>query len=195
MTRQRLPPEPQHRALSSARPRQPRGTRCDRRTARSGVAENVEIEYESFDFEALRERLGGRCFICELLAGNPEFRHDVFYENAVAFLNKYPSLYGYSLVAPKQHREAVTADFHPDEYLALQEVVYRVGEAIRRTVPAERLYILSLGSQEGNRHVHWHVAPLPPGVPFEQQQPRGIEPTRPLADQRRRNGRACAPPR
>jgi hypothetical protein len=21
-----------------------------------------------------------------------------------------------------------------------------------------------------NRHVHWHLAPLPPGVPFEQQQ-------------------------
>ena len=35
---------------------------------------------------------------------------------------------------------------------------------------SERLYILSLGSQQGNRHVHWHVAPLPPGVPFEQQQ-------------------------
>ena len=34
----------------------------------------------------------------------------------------------------------------------------------------ERVYILSLGSQTGNRHIHWHVAPLPPGVPFEQQQ-------------------------
>lgn len=37
-------------------------------------------------------------------------------------------------------------------------------------VPTERLYILSLGSHQGNRHVHWHVAPLPPGVPFEEQQ-------------------------
>ena len=25
-------------------------------------------------------------------------------------------------------------------------------------------------SQQGNRHVHWHVAPLPPGVAPEQQQ-------------------------
>jgi hypothetical protein len=32
------------------------------------------------------------------------------------------------------------------------------------------LYILSLGSQQGNRHVHWHLAPLPPGVAFENQQ-------------------------
>ncbi len=118
--------------------------------------ENVRIEYEPFDFEALRERIGGRCFICELLEGNPEFRHHVFYEDdvAVAFLNRYPNLYGYALVAPKKHREAVTGDFDRDEYLALQEVVYRVGEAVRRSVPTERLYILSLGSQQGNRHVH-----------------------------------------
>jgi hypothetical protein len=27
-----------------------------------------------------------------------------------------------------------------------------------------------LGSQQGNRHVHWHIAPLPYGVPFHQQQ-------------------------
>ena len=27
-----------------------------------------------------------------------------------------------------------------------------------------------VGSQSGNRHVHWHLAPLPPGVPYEQQQ-------------------------
>jgi ATP adenylyltransferase len=61
-------------------------------------------------------------------------------------------------------------DFTPDEYARLQRVVHRVGEAIRRVVPTERLYILSLGSRQGNRHVHWHLAPLPPGVPFEEQQ-------------------------
>jgi diadenosine tetraphosphate (Ap4A) HIT family hydrolase len=48
--------------------------------------------------------------------------------------------------------------------------VYQVGEALRRELPTERLYVMSLGSQSGNRHVHWHVAPLPPGVPYEQQQ-------------------------
>jgi diadenosine tetraphosphate (Ap4A) HIT family hydrolase len=124
------------------------------------------------DFEAIRQRLGERCFICELLAGNPEFRHHMVYadEFAVAFLNRYPSLYGYVLVAPREHKEQVTGDFSRDEYLHLQDVVRRVGEAVRQLVPTERLYILSLGSQQGNRHVHWHVAPLPPGVPFEQQQ-------------------------
>jgi hypothetical protein len=28
----------------------------------------------------------------------------------------------------------------------------------------------SLGSQQGNAHLHWHVAPLPPGVPYDRQQ-------------------------
>jgi ATP adenylyltransferase len=64
----------------------------------------------------------------------------------------------------------VTADFSSDDYVALQRVIYKVGEAIRRSVPTERLYILSLGSQLSNRHVHWHLVPLPPGVPLELQQ-------------------------
>jgi hypothetical protein len=32
------------------------------------------------------------------------------------------------------------------------------------------MYCLSLGSQQGNAHLHWHVAPLPPGVPYDRQQ-------------------------
>ena len=49
-------------------------------------------------------------------------------------------------------------------------MIYSVAEAVRRTVETEQIYILSLGSQEGNHHVHWHITPLPPGVPFKQQQ-------------------------
>jgi diadenosine tetraphosphate (Ap4A) HIT family hydrolase len=86
------------------------------------------------------------------------------------FLNAFPTLLGSTIVAPREHREEVTADFELDEYLALQRIVYRVAEAVRRVLPTERIYILSLGSREANRHVHWHVAPLPPGRPFEEQQ-------------------------
>jgi diadenosine tetraphosphate (Ap4A) HIT family hydrolase len=132
----------------------------------------MEERRRTVRFTDIREQLGGRCFVCELVAGNPEFRHHVVYEDeaAIAFLNAYPVLYGTLLVAPRQHREQVTGDFTPDEYIALQAVVHRVGEAVRRVVPTERLYVLSLGSQQGNRHVHWHVVPLPPGIPFAQQQ-------------------------
>jgi pyroglutamyl-peptidase len=140
--------------------------------ARDGDHDGRVPAYRTVDYDALRRRLGSRCFICELVRGDPDFRHHVIYEDdvAVAFLQRYQRLYGYVLVAPREHREQVTGDFSPDEYLALQAVVHRVGEAIRRTVPTERLYVLSLGSQQANQHVHWHVAPLPPGVPFEQQQ-------------------------
>ena len=112
------------------------------------------------------------CFICEMAAGNPAYSHEIVYEDdaTIAFLNKYPPLYGYVLVAPREHREQVTGDFTSEEYLTLQQIIYRVAEAVRRVVKPERVYILSLGSQQGNKHVHWHVAPLPFGVPFEQQQ-------------------------
>jgi len=110
--------------------------------------------------------------VCELIAGNPDYPSHIVYEDdfAIAFLNKYPTLYGYTLVAPRQHREHVTGDFTLEEYLKLQRVIHRVAEALRQVVPTERVYILSLGSQQGNRHVHWHIAPLPPGVPYEEQQ-------------------------
>lgn len=48
--------------------------------------------------------------------------------------------------------------------------MHRLGLAVSRAVPTERLYVLSLGSNDGNAHVHWHVAPLPPGVPYREQQ-------------------------
>jgi ATP adenylyltransferase len=91
-------------------------------------------------------------------------------ERAIAFLNRFPTVLGQTIVAPREHREQVTGDFSEAEYLELQGVVHRVGESVRRAVPTERLYVLSLGSQAANSHVHWHLAPLPPGVPFEQQQ-------------------------
>ena len=124
------------------------------------------------DHDEVRRQLGGRCFICEMLEGNPAYRHEIVYEDerTVAFLQRFQTLYGYVLVAPKEHREHVTGDFTLEEYLALQAVIRLVGEAIRRVVPTERLYVLSLGSFQANRHVHWHLAPLPPGVPFEKQQ-------------------------
>ena len=132
-----------------------------------------DFSRKPFDFEAYVHDIQTKpCFLCAIAAKNPEYGHHIIYEDdvAIAFLNKYPVLYGYTLVAPKEHREQVTGDFMVDEYLKLQRVVYRVAEAVRLETAAERVYILSLGSQQGNSHVHWHIAPLPPGVPFKKQQ-------------------------
>ena len=94
------------------------------------------------------------CFICEIVSGNPEYPHHIVYEDdiAIAFLNKYPTLYGYTLVAPKMHREQVTGDFTAEEYLALQQVIYRVTEAVRLETEAERTstYSRSAASRETN---------------------------------------------
>ena len=129
-------------------------------------------ERKPFDLDAYIHRIQtSPCFICEMIAGHLNGNHIIAQNDTyIAFLNKYPMLYGYALVAPIKHKEQVTGDFTPDEYLTLQRAVYAVAEAVRRTVETERVYILSLGSQQGNRHVHWHIAPLPYGVPFKEQQ-------------------------
>jgi histidine triad (HIT) family protein len=130
-------------------------------------------ERRKFDVAAYVEQLKTRpCFICGLVSGDPDFTHHLVFEDdfAIAFLNRYPVMPGYVLVCPKAHVEQVTGDLGLPNYLRLQSVVYRVSEALRRVLEVERVYVLSLGSQAGNRHVHWHVAPLPPGVPPEQQQ-------------------------
>lgn len=117
-------------------------------------------------------RDAGRCFICRIVSASRSYRHQVIYEDGetIAFLNRYPTLLGYCLVAPRRHAEDWVSELDEAEFLALQRVVRRVAGAVAAVVPVERVYCLSLGSQQGNAHLHWHVAPLPPGVPYEQQQ-------------------------
>jgi diadenosine tetraphosphate (Ap4A) HIT family hydrolase len=112
------------------------------------------------------------CFVCTMVQGEAWFPENIIYEDdrALVFLDAYPRAYGYTLVAPKEHREQVTADFTMDEYIELQRLVYRITEAVREEVGAERMYHYTFGSNEGNSHVHWHVVPLPPGVPYDEQQ-------------------------
>jgi diadenosine tetraphosphate (Ap4A) HIT family hydrolase len=107
-----------------------------------------------------------------MVAGQVALIKNIIYEDqeALVFLDGHPRAYGYTLVAPKEHREQVTGDFTMEECIELQSLVYRVTEAVREEVGAERMYIYTFGFKEGNSHVNWHVVPLPPGVPYEQQQ-------------------------
>jgi ATP adenylyltransferase len=125
-----------------------------------------------WDMPAYLERVRRACFVCEMLAGAPGYEHDVVHRDdvGIVFLPLYPVARGHLLVAPLQHREHAVADFDADEYLDPQALVHRAGRAVTEVVAPERLYVLSLGSQQGNRHVHWHLVPLPPGVPYEGQQ-------------------------
>jgi diadenosine tetraphosphate (Ap4A) HIT family hydrolase len=124
-----------------------------------------------FDVSRLTRKVTN-CFICDFLNGNPRYKHHIVAETetAIAFLNRFPTLFGYVLVAPKRHYEQVTGDVEEEEYVEMQRFIYKVSETMRQLLEPERIYILSLGSQAANSHVHWHVAPLPEGVPLEQQQ-------------------------
>ena len=128
---------------------------------------------QSFDLKSYLNEIAEGCFICRLVRRDPTLpAHHVVWrdDEAIVFLNRFPTVYGYTLVAPVAHREEVTGDFSLHQYLALQRVVHAVAEAVRQTLKPERVYILSLGSQQANAHVHWHVVPCPPGMPLEQQQ-------------------------
>jgi len=134
------------------------------------VTERVPFDLAAYE----RRTQEGPCFICGLADGDPEISQGnvMIYtdDNVLVFLNRYPTLRGYTLVCPRKHVERVVGDLSEQDYLDLQRWVYRVGRAIERVVLTERLYVVSIGSQQGNRHVHWHVAPLPAGVPYKEQQ-------------------------
>jgi diadenosine tetraphosphate (Ap4A) HIT family hydrolase len=137
------------------------------------MASESEPARVPFDLERYSRRTReGPCFVCAILDGHPDYPHHVIYEDAdtIAFLAHPGSLVGHSLIAPKRHVESWVTELTEAEYLELQRVVRRIAQAVAATVPTERMYSLSLGSQQGNSHLHWHVAPLPPGVPYHRQQ-------------------------
>jgi diadenosine tetraphosphate (Ap4A) HIT family hydrolase len=134
----------------------------------------MEARFERYypDMEAMHQGFRSEsCFVCRMVQGDVRFPENIIYEDdrTLVFLDGYPRAYGYTLAAPKEHREQVTGDFTMEEYLDLQQLLYRVTEVVREEVGAERMYIYTFGSNQGNSHAHWHVVPLPPGVPYEEQ--------------------------
>lgn len=126
-----------------------------------------------FDKEGYEKQArSGRCFICAMLSGDPDYRHEIIWEDEehIAFLTRDQTMPGYALACPKAHVQHVLRDLDDGAYLAMMRFVRATGRAIEAVLGPERTYLLSLGSQQGNDHVHWHIAPLPPGVPYEQQQ-------------------------
>ncbi len=114
----------------------------------------------------------GPCFVCAFLAGHPDYPHETVFEDEhhVAFLDRWPTLPGKVLVAPKAHVEHAVRDLDVTAYTRLMLVVREIALAVEDVYESERTYLYSLGSRQGNTHLHWHVAALPPGVPYEQQQ-------------------------
>ncbi|GGL45516.1 HIT domain-containing protein [Nocardia jinanensis] len=113
------------------------------------------------------------CFVCAIVAGTHDSEMEQIIDEDdenIAFLGRYPTLLGHTLVAPKQHREHVVRELDLPQFQRLTGMVHRVARAVEAVLPTERMYVSSLGSQQGNSHLHWHIAPLPPGVPYREQQ-------------------------
>jgi len=90
-----------------------------------------------FDLEAYERPVRERCFLCEVVEGNPANAHDLVFEDdrSIAFLDRFPAHLGHTLVAPKAHLEQVTGDFSSEEFLRLQQqVVFDVAQAVRSDV-------------------------------------------------------------
>jgi histidine triad (HIT) family protein len=131
------------------------------------------MERQSMDLDDYVARTrAGPCFVCAFLAGDPGYTHETVFEDDehVAFLDRWPTLPGKVLVAPKAHIEHAVRELDEAAYTRLMLVVRTVALAVEQVLKPERTYLLSLGSQQGNAHLHWHIAGLPPGVPYEQQQ-------------------------
>ena len=128
---------------------------------------------EPFDVDAYTRRVRtGPCFVCGILAGDGSQPEEVLHRDdvAITFFARPGVLPGHTLVAPVRHLEGAVGSFDEDAYLAVQRRVHRAGRALSAALDVERLYVLSLGSRQGNSHVHWHLVPLPPGVPYAEQQ-------------------------
>ncbi|MBH1933277.1 HIT family protein [Streptomyces sp. AV19] len=114
----------------------------------------------------------GPCFICAFLRGHPDYPHETVFEDDdhVAFLDRWPTLPGKVLVAPRRHVEHVVRDLDETAYTRLMLFVREAALAAEAVLGPERTYLYSLGSQQGNAHLHWHIAGLPPGIPYQEQQ-------------------------
>ncbi|MFD0353146.1 HIT family protein [Streptomyces sp. NPDC127110] len=114
----------------------------------------------------------GPCFVCAFLAGDPDYLHETVFEDEdhIAFMDRWPTLEGKVLVAPKAHVEHAVRDLDEPAYARLMLFLRRIALAVEAVCDPERTYLYSLGSQQGNAHLHWHIAPLPHGIPYEEQQ-------------------------
>ena len=148
-----------------------RPTRVARETATIAPHPRIALDIDAYVEQVQADARQGKCFICSIVAGERvRPRGHCARRRVHRVLSRFPTLYGTALLAPVEHRINVMTDFTEDEYVDLQRRIHRLGIAIAGVVPTERLYVLSLGSHLGNSHVHWHIAPLPPGVAYQEQQ-------------------------
>lgn len=74
-----------------------------------------------------------------------------------AFLDINPNCEGHTLCVPKKEVDKIF-DLEEPEYLHLMQFSYKVGHAIRKTIPCKRVGMSVIGLEVP--HVHVHLIPL-----------------------------------
>src|ERR1700729_448568 len=109
-----------------------RATLSSARNPGRAMSENERVPFDvaTYETRVRADSASGTCFICSIVAGTRD-DHLVVYRDdlCIAFLAKFPTLAGYTLVAPLDHRTNVVGDFTEDEYAQLQRRVHRIGRA------------------------------------------------------------------
>ncbi|MGW2554591.1 HIT family protein [Streptomyces sp. NPDC001635] len=96
---------------------------------------------QAMDLEAYVDRARrGPCFVCAFLAGHPDYAHETVFEDDhhVAFLDRWPTVPGKVLVAPKTHIEHVVRDMDEAAYARLMLVVREVALAVEAVCESVR---------------------------------------------------------
>lgn len=108
----------------------------------------------------------------------PAFGRDVLYRinghhgGELAGVGQFlePTSVNSATPTPKRHIESWVHELSEPEFVRLQGVVYRVAKAIAAAVPDRADACADPGQPTGQRAPALAHCPLPPGVPFEQQQ-------------------------
>lgn len=131
----------------------------------------TRIDFSSTNYHT--EIKSNECFICRVVqndSGLPPHTMVAETDEFIAFLDRFPAFRGHTLVCPKAHIENIFTNLSMQQYLDLQAFIYHLGQAIARVTSPERIYVCSFGSVQMVSHLHFHIVPLPAGVPVDGQQ-------------------------
>ena len=100
--------------------------------------QKIPFDADAYERRVRADSADGRCFICSIVAGERD-DHLVLYRDdmSVAFLAKFPTLFGYTLVAPLEHRTDVVGSFSESEYVELQRRVHKSAGTLHAPTPGE----------------------------------------------------------
>lgn len=102
----------------------------------------------------------GACTMCDLASGAAPIATN---DEAVAVLAPYATRPGHVLVVLRRHALSI-AQLERQEWLALNDLSWRIARAMERAFAPARTYVAALGSVSALPmsfpHVHQHVVPL-----------------------------------